>query len=358
MATSNVQYKETISSVQSDVLNQTYIGALILAIPVMITSYMRLPILGISPIIYMTIIGSIIISFVYYFRRRISYRIRIYVILATGYAIGVADLLSIGMLSFGASILLSIFAFSALFLKRKQLIGFGVLNLVTFTLFGILIQLRILTYSFDIGMYFYNGPAWNAQIVTFTMFSFALIFAISKLIEYTHQSALMLQSQNEELVGLSSQLLSTETELRQKIIELENNRMYLRDSEKKYRTLIENSMDAVYAIDMAGRFTSINRQFEEIIGIAREDVIGKKYGELIDDEVVVKAYEELINRVLATGNKSSQINTIVDQEGHKKTYESTVVPVKNNEGEVELLIATNHDLTTIIEKRRSHSQII
>jgi PAS domain S-box-containing protein len=45
----------------------------------------------------------------------------------------------------------------------------------------------------------------------------------------------------------------------------------LRESEEKYRTLIEQSDDAIYLI-YGGKFEVINRRFQEMFGVSREDI--------------------------------------------------------------------------------------
>jgi PAS domain S-box-containing protein len=46
----------------------------------------------------------------------------------------------------------------------------------------------------------------------------------------------------------------------------------LRESEEKYRTLIEQSDDAIYLI-YGGKFVVINRRFQELFGVSPEDII-------------------------------------------------------------------------------------
>jgi PAS domain S-box-containing protein len=49
----------------------------------------------------------------------------------------------------------------------------------------------------------------------------------------------------------------------------------LRQSEERYRSLVENAHDIVYTRDMAGRVTSLNRAGEAILGYAREEAVGR-----------------------------------------------------------------------------------
>lgn len=357
MKQSKIRYKETINVVQNDILNHSYISVILLTIPMIITSYLRIPVLGISPIIVMSILGSLFISSIYLFRERLSYKSRSYIIISSAYIIGVVDILSIGMMSMGATLLLAAFTLSAIFLAKKQVIGVGIICVGTFTLLGTLIQFHKISYFYNIVDYFYGKAAWNSQIVAFMMFSFTVVIAVSRLIDHTHQSALKLQRQNDEVVSLSSQVLTSEIALREKLGELENNRAYLRDSEKRYRTLIENSLDDVYAIDIDRRFVSVNKKFEQTVHQKREDIIGKTFEEVIGLKEPNEEWNNLIDRVITSKANASAINNRVLPDGRKYTYESALLPIKDDDGNVELIIGTNHDLTSVIQKEEAIAKL-
>ena len=58
----------------------------------------------------------------------------------------------------------------------------------------------------------------------------------------------------------------------------------LKQSEEKYRTMIEHSNDMIWTMDSAGNFTFLNEQAEQITEIKSEDWIGKSFAPLILDE--------------------------------------------------------------------------
>jgi two-component system sensor histidine kinase/response regulator len=55
----------------------------------------------------------------------------------------------------------------------------------------------------------------------------------------------------------------------------------LRESEERYRTLVENASDVVFRTDDAGRFTFVNPAALRLAGYEEEDIVGKHYPELV-----------------------------------------------------------------------------
>ena len=66
----------------------------------------------------------------------------------------------------------------------------------------------------------------------------------------------------------------------------------LKESERKYRTLVENTSDIIYYLDIMGNFTYINPAFERISGYKVEEIIGKDYNSLVREDYLPQVQEE------------------------------------------------------------------
>ena len=55
----------------------------------------------------------------------------------------------------------------------------------------------------------------------------------------------------------------------------------LRESEERYRTLVENASDIVFRLDDTGHITFVNPAALRVIGYEEKDLIGKHYATLI-----------------------------------------------------------------------------
>src|SRR6185295_10731660 len=54
----------------------------------------------------------------------------------------------------------------------------------------------------------------------------------------------------------------------------------LRESEKRFRDLIENASDVIYTSDFEGNFTSLNKSGERMTGYTREEVINLNFSQV------------------------------------------------------------------------------
>jgi diguanylate cyclase (GGDEF)-like protein/PAS domain S-box-containing protein len=79
--------------------------------------------------------------------------------------------------------------------------------------------------------------------------------------------------------------------LQQRRLELANLRIasQLENSEKLYRYLVDSSPDIIYTLNHEGRFTFVNDRAYQLLGFAREDLIGKHYSILVHEEDLERA---------------------------------------------------------------------
>ena len=90
----------------------------------------------------------------------------------------------------------------------------------------------------------------------------------------------------------SAELIATmETALRQ--VKLENQQVemegQLRESEELHRFIVNSSPDLVYMLDRNGCFTFVNDRVESMLGYTREELLGRHYSELVEEDYIEKA---------------------------------------------------------------------
>ena len=81
-------------------------------------------------------------------------------------------------------------------------------------------------------------------------------------------------------------LKTVDNALRQRRLELANLRIsaQLEHSEKLYRYLVDSSPDIIYTLNQQGCFTLVNERAGQLLGYAREELIGKHYSFLLHEE--------------------------------------------------------------------------
>jgi len=99
----------------------------------------------------------------------------------------------------------------------------------------------------------------------------------------------------------------------------------LRESEKRYRCLIEKEKDIIYTLDVEGNVTFASPAVETILGYQPEEVIGKNFMVLIPEEWHEKTGVDF-NNLLKTGEITAE-TVLLDKNGkpHFVEYSSTVI---------------------------------
>ncbi|MDD4352056.1 MAG: PAS domain S-box protein [Candidatus Gracilibacteria bacterium] len=77
------------------------------------------------------------------------------------------------------------------------------------------------------------------------------------------------------------------------------NFMLLVDSEKLFRSLFANAIDAMVILDKKGEFMEVNNKTEELLGYSREEILGRKLSELdlLTPESKVTALKNFVKRM-------------------------------------------------------------
>jgi diguanylate cyclase (GGDEF)-like protein/PAS domain S-box-containing protein len=97
-----------------------------------------------------------------------------------------------------------------------------------------------------------------------------------------------------------------EMAMRQRRLELENLRMQarLRESEALHRFIVNSSPDLVYMLDRDGRFTFLNDRVEALLGMGREELLGRHFTEIIEPDYLEEARNLFAER--RTGRRATQ----------------------------------------------------
>ena len=99
----------------------------------------------------------------------------------------------------------------------------------------------------------------------------------------------------------------------------------LRQSEERYRSLVEQAPDAIFTLASDGTITSLNRAFETITGWSRDDRLGKPYDPILHPPDV-PLMQDLLQRVLQGETPSIAELRVRTQSGAYLVGELMMVP--------------------------------
>ncbi|MFA7149097.1 MAG: PAS domain S-box protein, partial [Syntrophomonadaceae bacterium] len=104
----------------------------------------------------------------------------------------------------------------------------------------------------------------------------------------------------------------------------------LRDSEEKYRNILESIEDGYFEVDLAGNFTFFNPWLIKVLGYSSEEFHGKSYRLVMDEENQRKVFKAF-NRVFNTGQSVKELDwQVLKKDGSPLFVEATILPIKDN----------------------------
>ena len=106
----------------------------------------------------------------------------------------------------------------------------------------------------------------------------------------------------------------------------------LRESEEKYRTILNTIEDGYYEVDLGGRLTFFSDSMALINGYSKEEMEGMSYRQYTDKENAQKLFQEF-NRVYRTGEPSRGIYyEVITKNGEKRNLETSVSIIRDVSG--------------------------
>ncbi|HBR10505.1 TPA: hypothetical protein DD712_04590 [Candidatus Acetothermia bacterium] len=150
-----------------------------------------------------------------------------------------------------------------------------------------------------------------------------------RIFNVTARGMLVAEEEEEELVVL------------QDITQRKRGEEALRESEEKYRSLVESTEDSIYLVDRDCRYLFMNNKHLSRIGLSMEEIRGRTYGELHSEEDT-KEFTERVEEVFETGKSSSY-----EHRSHRdnRYFLRTLSPVKDSEERITAITVISKDIT-------------
>jgi PAS domain S-box-containing protein len=110
---------------------------------------------------------------------------------------------------------------------------------------------------------------------------------------------------------------------------------------RQLTTIFNTSQDLIWLYDGEGRIVNINESTQKIRNIRPEDIVGKKYSEIIDMGIIDRS---IVPEVLKTRQQVSILDNIIKG---KSTALVTGTPIFNDYKEIELIVVTSRNMTEL-----------
>jgi len=118
---------------------------------------------------------------------------------------------------------------------------------------------------------------------------------------------------------------------------------------KQYKQAIESS-NIVSKTDINGIITFVNDEFCKISGYSREELIGQNHNIVRHPDVPKEKFEELWDTILSKKTYKATVQNMA-KDGSTFYVNTTVVPILDEDGDIEEFIAIRYDVTKEMELR-------
>ncbi len=146
-------------------------------------------------------------------------------------------------------------------------------------------------------------------------------------------------NRTQEKDKTKNQLIHEVVELRQQIAELEELETQhnqaeeaLRQSEEKYRNILENIQEGYYEVDLAGNYTFLNDSMCRIWGYPKEELMGMNNRQFTDQETARRLFQDF-NRAYKTGEPGKIVDyEIIRKDGAQRYVETSFSIMRDSSG--------------------------
>ncbi|MCF8114749.1 MAG: PAS domain S-box protein [Desulfotignum sp.] len=96
----------------------------------------------------------------------------------------------------------------------------------------------------------------------------------------------------------------------------------LQESEKRYRTILDEMSEGYHEVDLAGNFTFFNEAFLNLFGYSRDEMLGTNFSSYAAEEAIAKRIYRIYNETFRTGAPIQNCEwDILRKDGERRTLE-------------------------------------
>ncbi|HEY9763562.1 MAG TPA: PAS domain S-box protein, partial [Trichocoleus sp.] len=128
----------------------------------------------------------------------------------------------------------------------------------------------------------------------------------------------------------------------------------LKESEGRFRSLVENAQDIIYSLNLEGRFTYVAPNWTRVLGHPISEVQGKLFEPFVHVDDLATCWQAL-QKLVASGQEQTDVEyRVLHQDGTWRWHISNVSGLTDQNGNVVMLVGIAHDIT---ERRQAEQAL-
>jgi len=207
--------------------------------------------------------------------------------------------------------------------RARDVLIYFIINAVMLTLFVIYLKFE---YNFDQGLiteYFQDNLI---AMIFIGVISYQIFTIHRQALEKAKLAELEITSQNEELRASNEEFEAINEELIQSQQELLKREKALKESEERYRNIIQSIQEGYFEVDLKGRFMFVNKSLEEFSGYTMQELIGMDNRNYTTVKWSQWIYN-IFNKIYRTGETEEIIDfEIINRNGEIKNHGGIRLP--------------------------------
>ncbi len=176
---------------------------------------------------------------------------------------------------------------------------------------------------------------YNKDLLGFVGFD-----AVRSVREFTNTEVMLLQVLAETLVNAEVRRTSHES---------------LRESEEKFRALVETTNDFIWETDVAGVYTYVSPQVQVMLGYSQSEVLGKTPFAFMPPDEAERVRNVFVQAVSTKSGFNNLENVNLHKDGHHIVLETSGVPIIDAAGNLRGYRGSDRDVT---ERKRAEAQLV